>query len=556
MTDNERDTPTVAFRRDAIGFGRTKIRALITIGLAHESEPASEAVYVVCASTAPVVPRRIPDGDPNHAHLRGEDGKLDQRGEFITALGGRDSETRGELVFPCLHQPGVEGFFKEGFEDGRGAAHVRRSAENDGVRGIELRHDLGVVPSPVDNLLTRNAEQMNFNVLDATRALGNGFGDHASMPATRVINDGYACHGGSPWPAIGGRRRELPSGRDEDQERSAHNTLESFATIEHGAFVDSLKQIEVFTQVVAHRSFSRAAERLGVTTSAVSRSMTSLEERLGVRLLHRTTRALNVTEEGAAFHARCLTLLADLEDAERSVSQSKTMPRGTVRVDAPLALGEQVLASALPDFLRRYPDISIELSLRDQFIDPVSEGIDVVLRVGPVHSSGFVAKNIGRVRTVLAGAPSYFARYGRPATPEDLVRHQCLPYLLRGKPMSWPFRLPGGKSLSLQVGGRLMAGSGEVLRRAALAGAGLVYLYEYTLAADLSTGNLSAVLESFAPPATMISAMYTGKPTSRVKAWVDFVAEVFERSPYRMSAKSESRVPATVVNHVGTPQLR
>ena len=297
--------------------------------------------------------------------------------------------------------------------------------------------------------------------------------------------------------------------------------------------MSSFEQIAAFTQVIALRSFSRAAERLGVTPSAVSRSVSALEQRLGVRLLHRTTRTLSATEEGAAFHARCLSVLADLEDAERSVSLTRSAPRGTVRVDAPLAIGEQLIAPALPDFLRRYPDVAIELSLRDQYIDPVGEGIDVTVRMGPLRASGLVAKRLGRVRTVLAGAPSYFARYGRPLAPEELARHHCLTYLLRGKPMPWPFRRPDGRSLSLQVTGRLCAGSGEVLRRAAIAGAGLVYLHEHSLTADLAAGHLEPVLTTFAPPATVVSAVHAARPAPKVKAWIDFMAETFGRTPLR-----------------------
>jgi DNA-binding transcriptional LysR family regulator len=319
--------------------------------------------------------------------------------------------------------------------------------------------------------------------------------------------------------------------------------------------VSSFDQIAAFTQVLALRSFSRAAERLGVTPSAVSRSVSALEQRLGIRLLHRTTRTLSATEEGAVFHARCLAVLADLDDAERSVSLGRTTPRGTVRVDAPLAIGEQVIAPALPEFLRRYPDVSIELSLRDQYIDPVSEGIDVALRMGPLRASGLVARKLGRVRTVLAGAPSYFARYGRPLAPEDLARHHCLTYLLRGKPMPWPFRRPDGGAFSLPVTGRLCAGSGEVLRRAAMAGAGLVYLHEHTLAGDLAAGHLEPVLTTFAPAATTVSAVHSGRSAPKVQAWIDFAAEVFARTP---AGKQSPRVAAVVLEpeprHQGAPR--
>ncbi|NUP14449.1 MAG: LysR family transcriptional regulator [Polyangiaceae bacterium] len=298
--------------------------------------------------------------------------------------------------------------------------------------------------------------------------------------------------------------------------------------------VDSFAQLEAFTRVVAARSFSRAAEQLGVAPSAVSRAITALEKRLGVRLLNRTTRSLSVTDEGGAFHARALAILADLQDAERSVSRARGAPRGRVRVDAPLALGEQVLAPALPEFLRRYPEVSIDLSLRDQYIDPISEGIDVTLRMGRLRASDLVARKLGRVRIVVAGAPAYLARYGRPSTPDELTSHKCLTYLLRGHPIPWRFRGRDGATSIASVNGQLTAGSGEVLRRAAVAGAGLISVFEYTVAADVASGQLEVVLADHALPAVPVYALHAqaGPPAPKIRAFIDFATEIFRRSPY------------------------
>jgi DNA-binding transcriptional LysR family regulator len=298
--------------------------------------------------------------------------------------------------------------------------------------------------------------------------------------------------------------------------------------------VDSFSHLEAFTQVVAHQSFSRAAERLGVTPSSVSRAVVALEKRLGVRLLNRTTRSLSVTDEGAAFHARALAILADLQDAERSISRARAVPRGRLRVDAPLALGEQLLAPALPEFLRRYPEVSVDLSLRDTYIDPISEGIDVTLRMGKLQASELTARKLGRVRVVVAGSPAYLARYGRPSTPDELSGHKCLMYLLRGHPMPWRFRTRDGSTVTVPVASQLVAGSGEVLRRAAVAGAGLTRLFEYSLAADIAAGGLEVVLADHELPAVPVYALHAQarQPAVKIRAFVDFAAELFRRSPY------------------------
>lgn len=298
--------------------------------------------------------------------------------------------------------------------------------------------------------------------------------------------------------------------------------------------VETFSQLEAFTQVVAHGSFSRAAERLGVTPSSVSRAVASLEASLGVRLLNRTTHSLSVTDEGAAYHARALAILADVQDAARSVSRTRSTPRGRLRVDAPLALGEQLLAPALPEFLRRYPELSVDLSLRDTYVDPTSEGIDVTLRMGTLRASELTARTLGRVRIVVVGSPAYLARYGRPATPDALSGHKALMYLLRGHPIPWRFRGRDGATITAPVASQLVAGSGEVLRRAAVAGAGLTRLFEYSVAADVAAGALEIVLADHELPAVPVHALHARgrSPTPKIRAFVDFAIESFKRSPY------------------------
>lgn len=292
--------------------------------------------------------------------------------------------------------------------------------------------------------------------------------------------------------------------------------------------MQSLADIGPFVKVVEARSFTAAAKQLGMTPSGVSRTVARLESRLGVRLLNRTTRNVTLTESGGAFYDRCVKILADVDDAEREMATARKTPQGRLRADAPTVLGEMILGPRLPPFLMTYPQVSLELTLRDHFIDPLAEGIDVVLRMARVPASGLVARRLGACRLVAAASPGYLERHGRPATPGDLHRHSCLSYVVSGRPMEWRFRGPRGP-LTIGVTGRIHASSGRVLVDAAVAGLGLVYLFEPYVRQQVASGVLEPVLAEHSLDPVPIYALYPQRNLvpPKVRVFIDYLIALF-----------------------------
>lgn len=290
----------------------------------------------------------------------------------------------------------------------------------------------------------------------------------------------------------------------------------------------SISDIGPFVKVVEARSFTAAAKRLGLTPSGVSRAVTRLEAGLGVRLLNRTTRNVTLTESGGVFYERCVKILADVEDAEREMATARRSPRGRLRADAPTVLGEMIVGPRLPAFLAKYPEVSLELTLRDHFIDPLAEGVDVVLRMADVAESGLVARRLGHCRIVAAASPAYLERHGKPATPGDLHRHSCLSYVVSGRPLEWRFRGPRGP-LTVGVAGRIHAGSGRVLVDAAVAGLGIVYLFEPYVREAMASGALERVLVDACLDPVPIYALFPQRAflPPKVRVFVDYLVDLF-----------------------------
>ncbi len=292
--------------------------------------------------------------------------------------------------------------------------------------------------------------------------------------------------------------------------------------------MDAFTEIGVFTRVVDARSFTRAGEQLGMTPSGISRVLSRLEARLGVRLLNRTTRSLSLTDDGAAYYARCSRILAELADADHAMAEARKAPRGRLRVDAPVAIGEHVVGPALPSFLEAFPEVTVDLSLRDHLIDPIAEGIDVVLRLADLHESELISRKLGTARRVIAGAPAYFAKHGRPKEPADLRPHACLGYLSGGAARAWEFS-SGSGPLTVAVSGRLHTNSAATLRRTAAAGLGLIQVFEHHIAEDLRSGKLEVVLESHEPEPRPVYALFPRQKhgVPKVRVFVDFLAALF-----------------------------
>ena len=285
----------------------------------------------------------------------------------------------------------------------------------------------------------------------------------------------------------------------------------------------SMLGMDVFLQVAREGNFSAAAKALGLTPSGVSRIIARLEAHLGVRLLQRTTRAVTLTEEGAAFLQRSERILEELRDAEEAIRGVRQAARGRVRVDAAMVLAELTVGPALPRFLRANPEIRVELSIRNEPVDPVRERIDLVLRMAGTAPPAAISKRLGGFRLVTAASPAYLAEHGTPSSPEELHRHTCLSFLLDGRPIPWTFAGPQGP-VSLELKGRLDAASGFVLRRAALDGVGIVHLYEPFLAADIASGALVPILEAFETVRVPVFAIYPDRRLpARARVLLEFL---------------------------------
>lgn len=256
-------------------------------------------------------------------------------------------------------------------------------------------------------------------------------------------------------------------------------------------------ELEVFVRVVELGSFSAAARAFGMTPSAVSRLVLRLETRLGVRLLNRSTRLVQLTPEGATFHERGARVLADLDAAEQGVS-APDVPRGRLRVSANVPFGHRFLIPLLPGFLARYPEVTVDATLTDVVIDILEQKTDVAVRAGPLKSSTLMARKLGQTGKLIVGAPDYLARCGTPRTPADLAGHNLLGFNYRRATDDWPLR-DGDRIVDVPVAGNALISDGDALRRLTVAGAGLSRLARFQAEEDLATGRLVAVLEDCNP---------------------------------------------------------
>lgn len=285
-----------------------------------------------------------------------------------------------------------------------------------------------------------------------------------------------------------------------------------------------LQDVALFVRVVEGRSFSAAARALKTTTSAVSKRVARLEERLGARLLERTTRSVMPTEAGAAFYARAARILADVDEAENEIASLGGRPRGTLRVSAPVIFGERHLAPVLPAFLERCPEVRLDLSLSDQFVNLLEERFDVALRVGPLVDSSLVRVRVGTTAGLIVASPAYLARAGGPGSPGDLSRHNCLRYSHVTAAREWRFRGPRG-AVSVPVVGNVDVNHGGAMRELVIAGVGVARLPHFLVADAIEAGLLVTLLDEFCLPPIGIHLVHLGgaAPLPKVKAFVSVV---------------------------------
>lgn len=288
---------------------------------------------------------------------------------------------------------------------------------------------------------------------------------------------------------------------------------------------DRARELEVFAAAVEGGSFSAAGRTLGLTPSAISRTIDRIETRLGVRLMLRTTRVLTLTAEGRAYLGAARRILADLDDAERQIADQGA-PRGRLRVSAAFAHGRQCIVPLLGDFADLYPHILVDISLTDAIADIPGGEADVAIRFGVLADSGLTARRIGQTGRTIVASPDYLARRGTPQVPEDLHDHNCLNFNFRRAEPVWPFR-KDGRDYALTVHGNVEANNGETLGQLALDGVGVTRVGNFSVAYDLAAGRLVPVLEAFNPgDVEQIHAVFVGGANmpARVRVFVDFLA--------------------------------
>jgi DNA-binding transcriptional LysR family regulator len=297
--------------------------------------------------------------------------------------------------------------------------------------------------------------------------------------------------------------------------------------------MDPLDGIAAFVRVVDSGSFSAAAHRLKISKSAVSAHVQRLEARLGIRLLNRTTRRLSVTEAGAAYYRHCARILAEAEAAEQAASALQREPRGTLRISAPDSFGSMHVAPAVAAFLKRYPELAVDLTLSPAHVNLVDAGLDLAIRIGVPEDSALVVRKLAPSRLVVCATPAYLKARGKPREPGHLAKHNCLCNSVL--PWGDEWRLAGKRGeVRVAVGGSFRSNNAEILRAAALDGIGIALLPTWAVAELLRAGALRRVLDAWEPPSSTIYAVYPGNRlmSMKVRAFVDHLARCFGRTPY------------------------
>jgi len=289
--------------------------------------------------------------------------------------------------------------------------------------------------------------------------------------------------------------------------------------------MDKLEAMNAFAKVVALGSYAEAGRALGLTRSAVSKAVMELEQLLGARLLDRTTRRVNPTEAGLSYYERCLDILSRIEETELQVSRLHDEPKGLLRVNAPMSFGTLYLGEAIAAFMAAYPDLNVELTLNDRFIDPVEEGVDVTIRIAALADSSLIARKIARTRRVVVASPAYLAAHGTPATPEDLTNHRWLGYAPGMSLQRWSYEKADGTSGSVALKCALSSNNGHILRNAALAGQGITELPTFLVGCDIAAGALTVALPTHSRSELGIYALYTPNRylAAKTRVFIDFL---------------------------------
>ena len=296
--------------------------------------------------------------------------------------------------------------------------------------------------------------------------------------------------------------------------------------------MDRFTGLTVFAKVVEAANFAAAGRQLRMSPAMVSKHVQRLEEQLGVRLLNRTTRRVSATEVGQTYYEHCLRILAEMEEADGAARDLQTAPRGLLKVTAPVSFGTRQLAPAIADYLVAYPNVSIDLSLHDQYLDLLEERLDLAIRLGHLPDSSLISRKLYEVEMILCASPRYLETHGTPQTPRDLLNHNCLIYTYAA-PRAWNFVDRNGKEEVISISGRLLANNGEALLALVLKHAGVVLVPDYLVRDDLNTGRLVRLLPEYATHQTPVHAVYPHSRyiSAKTRTFIDFLAARFGHLP-------------------------
>lgn len=296
--------------------------------------------------------------------------------------------------------------------------------------------------------------------------------------------------------------------------------------------MDKLDAMRAFTKVVALGSFAETGRALGVTRSAVSKAVMELEQVLAARLLDRTTRRVNPTEAGLAYYERCVDIIAAVEETELLVSRLHDEPKGVLKVNAPMSFGALYLGEAIAAFMTAYPELKVELTLNDRFVDPIEEGVDVTIRIAALAASSLIARKLAPARVVLVASPDYLRRSGVPQRPEDLTGHRGLNYGHTTALQRWQLTRDG-QPFIVSITSAMCCNNGDVLRTACLASQGIARLPTFIVGPDIAAGRLAVVLPDYPPEELGIHALYVPSRylAAKVRLLIDFLVDRFGDHP-------------------------
>ena len=298
--------------------------------------------------------------------------------------------------------------------------------------------------------------------------------------------------------------------------------------------MDRFEEMQTFVRVVEAGTLSAAADRMDIAKSAVSRRLADLEARLGVQLLNRTTRRINLTDSGRQFYLRCQQLLADLHESEQQVSHEHAELSGTIKIAAPLSFGIQHLSPVLDDFLKDHPELNLDLNLNDHMVNLMDEGVDLGIRIGNLNDSSLIARRLAPSKLILCASPEYLELYGEPQHPEDLKLHKGLSYSNISENQLWKFSQPDGTELSVRVPNRMRANNGDVLLQASIDGLGILASTTFIDYKAIRSGLLKPILCDYRIKEVSVYAIYPAQRhlPARVRVLIDYLVERFGDSPY------------------------